>query len=495
MADELGIQKNATDYQGKPVVFYSTKPDGQTEAAFDTAIADYNSSRGSISKGFAVLPPGSAHQLRSGYEAARAVVEPIAHTAGTVVGGAAAAVPTGIAALLSKAGIVSPAVPQTIAKFGREAGEGVADFATSLVNTPEKLLATAAQAAVIPLTGGLPILAAAGIQGAATTGGYLLGGSLTGSPTDMKQAITEGTIAGFTGGALGIVKTALGKGVAGRAQQKFSKDMTEYIKGKYGGITNDPAALEALVSTEKGLQDTVITGVKSLMGDFQQTGGRLLDNVRSATARTMPAGPARSVSMNISKFGDASVELVENIGDAAKMQAAKLKMESAANNILLTIGEQYRRIGTGSKIPADVKIAEIDGILRGYGQQMGKFVPGMQMLKSLEKSRVDGKFNIDAFQKTMLELSQSTNEVLYREAGRVAEGSMSVPFNPLSRMLQAAAGSAGVSPWMQKGMGAAARATSFGQRYPHVTAVTAPVSEVAGHVGSREALRSFFTED
>lgn len=391
---------NLQDKNGNTVfTLYSNTGKPRSKADFEMASNYLIETKGSLPEGFGVMQPGMLANLRSKFE--QGIANPLRSVAGAIersqpMSGGSPGNPNPLATLLHLAKQAAPPMLRGAAE-------------------PEGFGAIAGMAASAPLTMGMSLPAGAaftGISGALGSGA--IGGLLTGEVKPERMLI-EGLLASASHGATGIVKMALGKGVSQQAQKQVASELAEYIYAKHKYISNDPQALEVIMSTPKGITDITQMGIKGILGDFDKHNGIIGTTIDNIVKADLTRNKRRIIQRRVTELGKQGTAMLENVTDLDAMQAAKDSMKTAVQDIFNTIDSSFGTMPGGDALK--IKVAEAVMV---FNNKLTDLFPATHLFNVLKESGATGGFKVQPFQELLRNTYKSNPGSLMHNAGKIA---------------------------------------------------------------------------
>lgn len=431
------------------LVGYALDNQPRSKAEFEQAYDAYRKV-GNRVPGFTFLEPGVVQKLRSGFEAANQPIQESAKAFDQGVGPLSrlvqqiaperynqiAAVPN---AIRSAVGVGPLSQPQQTLQPNIA---GPAQVIASAVDTPEKAAALAAQSLAAGPTAGLNFLPRVAVRTVAAGLGALAADTVTGSSQSNPQrkvsnVLQQTALAAFGEGLVGGFKQLIGRGFSDTAKAQVAKDLMDVIKREAAPFTNDPQALQALSSTQRGANSIITVGIKALRGDIDTLGTEIVEDItarslnrssritdyvkslerrgvgkisvrdKAETVYTSKAVPGQYSSdkfvtdfnaqspFSLSKETTTEVkryvrqlatqgnDLLDNIGDADAYAASQQAMRDTRDKIVTALTAQYSK--SSSAIQA-AQALRAEQLVSRYTSQLDKFVDVAEVLHYMRQS-------------------------------------------------------------------------------------------------------------
>ena len=389
---------------GPQYVAFSTTGKPQPQHAFIEVMKNYRV--GKQTKGFTVLKAGDVRErMRTGFE--KFIAQPIgkgAEAVGEAYGGGTGLMATDLMRMLRtgrqpRASVPSPKEFEVV-QAGQKAGKAAGGALKEMIDTPEKFGANVGLAASIPLTGGLSTFPAMLARGATAGIGTLTAQELSGSMAErdvvrrvVGKPLAYAGLVGLSEGAVGVLRSFLGRGIGQKAVQQVEDDITTLVETVYPHLKNAGRnAVEAIARTPKGLRELTQIGSKALRSEADDIATVVYDNiVRKVPWSAKLTKPSfRRLSELVDDYGKAVYKYYDNIGDEVAAEKSKEGVQKAVNAIGSFIENRAPNANMGETLADIFTEAAIKN---------RELLPGAQVLATLRKSGAERGFNAAAFQR------------------------------------------------------------------------------------------------
>lgn len=514
------------------VTIYSTGAP-RTQAEFNAALDTYDA-QGKV-KGFTVLRPGIQQKVRDTFESA--------------IGAPMRAAATGIQASPDMPG-TSPYIPDVVQKpvaAIANALKGVAASVPAGMSTPEGFGTVAGTVVASALLPGLGPLSTVAKMATGAGAGQLIGDVLSGTNAGnfekrLEDAAKTATIAAFTEGATGVVKSVLNMGLSQRAHQQVADDIFKVFKEKYGPLMNDPKAFDALMSSPQRIRDIAQIGIKAIRGDIdawrdgfvqvwktpitplpptsarnvtanivnqfqgpQQitvpgkvqgpaSSQQFVTDVSAVTPWTLSPAAATEVRKYVRQMADQGNKLLDNIDSADMQSTMRQLLRETGDKIITTVKGDFAKATPAQRAALE---PQVQSVIDAHISQMYEFAGAAHVLSALRESGAAHGFDVAKFQRIVQGTFKNQPGSVMEKVGNAAfRGSSGVvtdtPYTvglPYGRLLDKI-------PLLNKvpGLSAATIPLGSGTRYVGKVRGTYPVTTAATQAATISSIRDYLNE-
>ena len=483
--------------KGDKVFIFSPDSKGATVEDFGNVIQQYNTSGGTdIKSGWAIVPPGKVATARMAFNSARDKLQKYAQESGSAIGKGVIA-PLAVGARLNEAlGISERGAGQRVSNIGAKAGGAVGRFAASPLDNPETALSTLATFLATRGSSNLSLAPAAIKAALASATGYTAGGLATGSDIGLKGALTEGLIAAASSGAPAVFQSALNRLPSQRAKQQIIDGITDELKKTYGPISNDPQTMKAMLDTKSGISTAVQKGIKSIIGDFEQTGGKLLDSILDITRGNLSTGPTRIVTNRVKEMGRLATDLINATGDPVKWRSVRRIYDTARRELIDTVTESLSGTGKPNAYYNRI-VSQVNQAVNNFDSTLTAYRPALELFDILKKAGADKQIIIRELQQQLQGISHTSSELVEnvgKIAGRGADLTRGIDKKYSVGTPQALLNLLGIKFPGSAQLLDKAR-IPIGQGYVGKVRGTLPGTSATAAVATQQGIRSFLAED
>lgn len=340
--DEKSMSADFIDDQGQPKVIYSTSGEPRTAAQFNQAYELSKGKSGTAPKGYVILDPETfTEKNRSLFEQVSQPVQRFLKR--QAVDYANYSAPQALPMILEKLGVVKPGTTQSYKAQAMAEGEETGNALAGMISTPGRAAATGAGALASLLAPGpvtklaqIPgrMIAAGTAAGAASTGAR----ALTGEGFPATDIAVDAGLQALGAGAQGVMNYFTGKFFTPDKGKQVYDEMVGALKAKYPNFANDPDLINmATKASPEQIRQITQIGTRALTGSTEKLADDLTLGVKQSFNAYAPRGMSQGEQVSLRGKAKALVaagrDLLENIDDTAKVDAAKQSMTDASNAI------------------------------------------------------------------------------------------------------------------------------------------------------------------
>ena len=447
MAEATYIRVPLKDENGATkALLYSEGAKPKTAGEFTKASEMY-STTGKVPTGFAVVDPaqfltGPASAL---FQEANIPVQKGLRSVGRFTGGMGISLAGLAAEGGERIGLTRPGLGQELINMlpqAQKAGEKAGEFVGELVSTPEKLGATLGYGGVQALTknmsGVLPMLA----RSVSPAVGAFLMDEITGQGQQKQQKnrmndfVTTTLISAGGESVYTILGRVFGQYISQTAKEEVASGIMEVVKEsakKLGIPITSGAALNAIPSTKKGLEDVTRIGIKALRGEADDVAQQLSDQIVTVLPAALKKRPKSEFTEFLQDFSKASEEYINAIGDKKATDVATKAMADAKSKAAGLLKKEFPNMSPEGQ--QKVVEAFVD-----YQRHLRDFTEARDIIHGLKITGENG-FNPQGFQRYMANRAGVPGgmfEEVGEAAGRGVRGGVdtgvTANVNPLSKL-------------------------------------------------------------